>query len=124
MFVLRWLASMFGGVPWIIRAVLALLFVPVAFVLKLIGIPIMVVLSVLAIPVFLVLLVMGLPIILVLAAGGALMGLMFAVLSIGFAALKIFIFIVLPILIVLKLASWIFGWRRCEPRDKPMDGTI
>ena len=123
MFLLRWLAGLFGCIPWILRAVLAVLFVPVAFVLKLIGIPIMMVLSVLAIPVFLVLLVMGLPIFLVLAAGGAIMGLMFAVLSIGFAALKIFLFIVLPVLICMKLASWIFGWGKPK-HDTPADGTI
>ena len=123
MFLLRWLAGLFGGIPWIARAILAVLFVPVAFVLKLIGIPIMLVLSVLAIPVFLVLLVMGLPIFLVLAGGGAIMGLMFAVLSIGFAALKIFLFIVLPVLICVKLASWVFGWERRKP-DSPVDGTI
>lgn len=123
MFLLRWLAGLFGGIPWILRAVLAVLFVPIAFVLKLIGIPIMVVLSVLAVPVFLVLLVMGLPIFLVLAGGGAIMGLMFAVLSIGFAALKIFLFIVLPVLILMKILSWMFGWGR--PRqEKPVDGTI
>ena len=71
------------------------------------------VLGVLAIPVLIILLLFGLPIFLVLVAGSMLMGLIGVVLTIGIAALKFGLFIVLPIWLLWKLGGkmscWIFN---------------
>jgi hypothetical protein len=110
--VLKWLVMRLAAVRWIVKilgglAVLA----PLAFLIKLIGLPILAVLGVLALPVLFVLFIFGLPIFLVLIAGAGVMGLLFAMLSIGLVALKIGLLVVLPIYLIFKLGSWIFGRR-------------
>ncbi len=106
---LRWLAGRLAVIPWLLKTFggLAVL-IPIAFILKLVGLPVLMVLGVLALPVLFVLFVLGLPIFLVLLVGGGLMALVFFVLSIGLIALKVFIFVVLPIMLVFKLFQWIF----------------
>ncbi len=106
---LRWLAGRLAVIPWLLKTVggLAVL-IPIAFVLKLVGLPVLIVLGVLALPVLFVLFVLGLPIFLVVLVGGGLMALLFFALSIGMVALKVFIFVVLPIVLVFKLFQWIF----------------
>src|ERR1051325_6178809 len=74
--------------------------------------PFLIVLGVLALPILFLLFVFGLPIMFVLLAGGALMGLLFAVLSVGLVVVKLAIVIGLPIYLMWKLFSWLFGRRR------------
>jgi hypothetical protein len=101
---LRWLFKL-GGLG---------LLLPIAFILKMVGLPLLMVLCVLAIPVLLLLFVFGLPIFLVLIVGSMLMGLLGFVLTIGVAALKIGLFVVLPIWLVWAIFGKVF--RRCRRR--------
>jgi hypothetical protein len=113
---LRWLFKL-GGLG---------LLLPIAFLLKMVGLPLLGVLSVLAVPVLILLFVFGLPIFLVLMVGGMLMGLLGLALTIGIAALKIGLFVVLPIWLVWMLVSRIFCRSRgcsSKPRDRGDDGT-
>jgi hypothetical protein len=110
------------------------LLVPIAFLLKVIGLPIFAVLSILALPVLLLLFVFGLPIFLVLIAGGMAMGLLAMVLTIGVAAVKVGLFVVLPIVLIVKLVRWIFKRRgggsatdtppASDPPPPPTDNTM
>jgi len=107
---LRWLFKL-GGLG---------LLLPIAFVLKMIGLPLLMVLGVLAIPVLILLFVFGLPIFLVLIVGSMLMGLLGFVLTIGVAALKIGLFVVLPIWLVWALFGKVCSRRRwCRGKDEP-----
>jgi hypothetical protein len=97
---IRWLLKVLGGLGVLL---------PIAFLLKVIGLPILAVLAVLAAPVLFVLFLFGLPIFLVLLVGGAIMGVVFSVLTAGLVVLKIAIVIVLPIWLLCKLTKWL--WR-------------
>lgn len=97
---IRWLIKILGGLG---------ILVPIAFLLKFVGLPILAVLGVLAAPVLIVLFLFGLPIFLVLLVGGALMGIVFSVLSVGLAALKIVLVIGIPVLLAFRLTQWL--WR-------------
>lgn len=79
--------------------------VPLAVILKAIGWPVLIVLALLAILIVLVLLVVGLPILLVLVIGGMLLAVLAGVLTVGLVALKI----IVPIMLALFLARWLFG---------------
>lgn len=92
-----------GSLAWLI---------PIAFLLKAIGLPVLILLLVLAVPILIVLAMIGLPIILVVILGGAFLSLILALLSLGFAALKI----ALPILIIIWLVQWL---TRSRPSDTP-----
>jgi hypothetical protein len=81
------------------------LLVPLAFLLKLIGLPILIILTILAAPVLIVLAIIGLPLMFVLVIGGMILAGIFALLSIGFAVLKIAI----PIILVYWLLRWWFN---------------
>ncbi|MFN8581578.1 MAG: hypothetical protein U0163_11460 [Gemmatimonadaceae bacterium] len=72
-------------------------------------------LAILAAPILIVLAVIGLPFLLVFLIGGALLSVIFAVLSIGIAALKI----ALPILIIVWVVSWLLGRGRTEVPPTP-----
>jgi len=122
---LKWLAMKLAIVRWIFKILGLFAFLPIAFLLKAIGIPLLIVLAVLALPVFFLLFLFGLPIFLVLLAGGLAMGVLFAALAFGLFALKIAIFVVLPIWLMWRLASWAFrgGARRDVPRQDPLEGT-
>jgi hypothetical protein len=109
---LKWLAMRLSIVRWIFKLLGLAAFLPIAFLLKAIGLPLLIVLAVLALPVLFVLFLFGLPIFLVLLAGGLAMGVLFAVLAFGLVALKIAIFVVLPIWLVYKTLSWIFRDRK------------
>lgn len=77
-----------------------------------VGLPLLLVLLVLGAPLLILLAVLGLPIILVLAvAFVALMALPAIVLVMGFA-LKIFLFVVLPVWLLVKAIKWV-----TRPRD-------
>lgn len=100
-----------AAVRWVFKLGGLGLLIPIALVLKTIGFPILMVLMVLALPVLALLFLFGLPIFLVLAFGGMLMGLIGMVLTIGIAAIKFAIFVVIPIWLVWKLVCWIFRKR-------------
>ena len=116
---------MLGLIKWIVvkLAVVRLLwkllgglglFLPLAFLLKLVGLPALMVLGVLALPLLFVLFIIGLPIFLVFAVGGVFLAFVFLALTLGLVALKVALFVVLPIWIVWQVAQWIF--------KKPSDG--
>ena len=106
---IRWLVLRLAALRWILKLGGLGFLIPIALLLKTIGLPVLMVLAVLALPILVLLLLFGLPIFLVLLAGGAIMGLIGMVLTIGIVALKIGIFIVLPIWLCVKLAKWIAG---------------
>ena len=125
---LKWLVMRLAIVRWIFKVLGMLAFLPIAFLLKAIGLPVLIVLAVLALPVLVLLFIFGLPVFLVLLAGGLAMGVLFAALSLGMLALKFAIFVVLPIWLVWKLASWMFRrregvTRREVPRDDVPEGA-
>lgn len=110
---IKWLVLRLAAVRWIFKAFGGLAFLlPVAFLLKIVGLPILGVLSVLALPVFFMLFIFGLPLFLVLIAGGVVMAMLFAVLTIGIVAVKIGLFIVLPAWLIWKLVSMMFRFVR------------
>ena len=113
--VLKWLVTRLAAIRWLIKILGSLgILVPLAFLFKTIGLPILIVLGILAMPVLFVLFIFGLPIFLVLIVGGGVLGLLFAVLSFGMLALKVAIFVVLPIYLMFKVVSWIFGRGRSK----------
>jgi len=122
---LKWLAMKLAIVRWIVKILGLLAFLPIAFLLKAVGLPLLIVLAVLALPVLLLLFLFGLPIFLVMLVGGLAMGVLFAALAFGMLALKVAVFVVLPIWLMWKLASWMFRGRarRDAPRQDPSEGV-
>jgi hypothetical protein len=108
-----------------LRALIAVLgslaaLLPIAIALiKLVGLPLLVVMFVLGLPLLLVLALFGFPFIAVLAIAGVVMGTVFAVITLGIIALKFFLFVVLPIWLAWRLASWAFGRRGGGERRAP-----
>lgn len=105
---IRWLVLRLVAARWLFKLSGLALLIPIAMLLKTIGLPLLGVLSVLALPVLILLFVFGLPIFLVLVVGGLFMGLVGVVLTIGLAAIKIGVFIVLPVWLVWMLFSKLF----------------
>ncbi len=101
--VLRGLLAVLASIAAVLPIALALL--------KLVGLPLLVVLLVLGLPLLLVLALFGFPFIAVLGMAGVVMGVVFAVITVGIVALKFFLFVVLPVWIAWKVASWAFGRR-------------
>ena len=122
---LKWLAMKLAIVRWIVKILGLLAFLPIAFLLKAVGLPLLIVLAVLALPVLLLLFLFGLPIFLVMLVVGLAMGVLFAALAFGMLALKVAVFVVLPIWLMWKLASWMFRGRarRDVPRQDPSEGV-
>jgi hypothetical protein len=108
---IRWLVLRIVAVRWLFKLSGLAVLLPIALMLKTIGLPILGVLAVLAVPVLVLLFLFGLPIFMVLLVGGMLMGLLSVVLVVGVAALKIGLFIVLPIWLIWTLGSKIFRRR-------------
>ncbi len=77
---------------------------PVGFLLKFVGLPLLSVLGVLGLPVLILLFIIGLPILAVILVGGLLMAVVGMLLTLGIAALKIAI----PVLIIYWLVRWLF----------------
>jgi hypothetical protein len=100
-----------AAIRWVFKLGGLGLLLPIALLLKTIGLPVLFVLMVLALPVLALLFLFGLPIILVMVFGGMLMGLMGMVLSIGIAAIKFGLFVILPIWLLWRLVCWIFRKR-------------
>ena len=107
---IRWLVLRIAAIRWLFKLGGLAFLLPLALLLKTIGLPILMVLAVLAIPVLLILFLFGLPIFLVFIVGSMLMGLIGTVLTLGFAVLKIGLFVVLPIWLMWMLAAKIWDW--------------
>ena len=130
---IRWLVLRIAAIRWLFKLGGLAFLLPLALLLKTIGLPLLAVLGVLAIPVLILLFLFGLPIFLVLIAGSMLMGLIGVVLTVGIAALKFGLFVVLPIWLLWKLGSqiscWIFKRRddmsieTISPAARPVNGS-
>jgi hypothetical protein len=118
---IRWLVLRLAAIRWLFKLGGLAFLIPIVMLLKAIGLPLLAVLSIIAIPLLILLFLFGLPIFLVFLAGGAIMGILSLVVTIGVAALKIGIFVVLPIWLTFKLFSWIF--RRGKNGGSSSDST-
>src|SRR5215208_3097409 len=107
---IRWLVLRIAAIRWLFKLGGLAFLLPIAFLLKTIGLPLLVILSILAVPVLILLFLFGLPIFLVLMFGSMLMGLIGFVLTIGVAAIKIGLFVVLPIWLAWKLGGKLWRW--------------
>jgi hypothetical protein len=107
---IRWLVLRIVAARWLFKLSGLALLLPIAMLLKTIGLPLLGVLGVLAFPILILLFVFGLPIFLVLLVGGLLIGMLGIALTMGLVAIKIGLFIVLPVWLVFKLFSTM---RRC-----------
>jgi hypothetical protein len=116
---IRWLVLRIAAIRWLFKLGGLAFLLPLAMLLKTIGLPILMVLAVLALPVLIILFLFGLPIFLVFIAGSMLMGLIGMVLTVGIAALKIGLFVVLPIWLAWALASKIFGKKKGGDDSSP-----
>jgi hypothetical protein len=101
-----------AAIRFIYRLLAGILLAPIAFILKLIGWPVFLILGALAVPVMFVLFILGLPIFMVLILGGGILALMAMTLTIGAIALKVALFVVLPVWLVWKLARKLRGQHR------------
>jgi hypothetical protein len=106
---LRGLIAVLGSLAAVLPLAIALI--------KLVGLPLLIVMFVLGLPLLLVLFLFGFPVIAVLAIAGVVMGMAFAVITVGMVALKFFLFVVLPIWLAWKVASWV--WRSGGERREP-----
>lgn len=120
----RWLVIRFAALGWATKWMGSLgVLLPLAFLLKFIGLPLLGILGVVAAPALALLFLFGLPVILVLGGGAILVSLVFAALAVGMFALKIFIFVVLPIYLVVRIVRWLFRrGRGCGPDGWREDG--
>ena len=118
---IRWLVLQLAAIRWLFKLGGLAFLIPIVMLLKAIGLPLLGVLSIIAIPLLILLFLFGLPIFLVLLAGGAIMGILSLVITIGVAAIKIGIFVVLPIWLTWTLLSWIF--RRGKNGGSSSDST-
>jgi len=105
---IRWLVLQLAAIRWLFKLGGLAFLIPIVMLLKAIGLPVLAVLSIVAIPLLILLFLFGLPIFLVLLAGGAIMGVLSLVVTIGIAAIKFGIFVVLPIWLMWKVFCWIF----------------
>jgi len=114
----RWLVFRFAALGWATKWLGSLgVLLPLAFLLKFVGLPLLGILGVVAAPALALLFLFGLPVILVLGGGAILMSLVFAALSVGLFALKVFVFVVLPIYLVVKVVRWLFRRGRGYSRE-------
>lgn len=122
---IRWLALRLVALRWFFKLGWFALLFPIAMLLKVIGLPLLAVLSIVALPVLFLLLLFGLPIFLVVIFSGIVMGAIGFVLTIGIAAIKLGLFIVLPAWLIWMLVSKLCSRRSPRPGDDPgpMDGT-
>jgi len=115
---IRWLVLRIAAIRWLFKLGGLAFLLPLALLLKTIGLPLLMVLGVLALPVLIILLLFGLPIFLVLIFGSMLMGLIGMVVTIGLAALKIGLFVVLPVWLV-----WALVGKMRHAKKKGDDGS-
>jgi hypothetical protein len=102
------LVMQLAAIRWLFKLGGLALLLPLAGLLKVIGIPLLLILFVLGLPIFILLFLFGLPIFAVMILGSLAVGLMGMVLTIGVAAIKFALFVVLPIWLMWKVSKWIF----------------
>src|SRR5262245_22990932 len=107
---IQWLVVRIAAIRWLFKLGWLGALIPIVMLLKAIGLPVLIVLAIVAIPALVLLLLFGLPIFLVLLLGGLLIGFLGFVLTIGVAAIKFAIFVVLPIWLFWKLGSTVCRW--------------
>jgi hypothetical protein len=100
---IRWLVLRIVAARWLFKLSGLALLLPLAMLLKTIGLPLLGVLGILAFPILILLFVFGLPIFLVFVVGSLLIGMLGVALTMGLVAIKIGLFIVLPVWLVWKL---------------------
>jgi hypothetical protein len=108
--VIRWLVMRLAALRWLYKLGGLAFLLPLAMFLKTIGLPLLIILGVLAIPVLILLLLFGLPIFLVMLFGSMVVGFLGFVLTIGMAAVKIGLLVVLPLWIMWTIGSKLYGW--------------
>ena len=118
---IRWLVLRVVAARWLFKLGGLAFLVPLALLLKTIGLPILGVLGVLAFPILVLLFLFGLPIFLVLLFGSLFIGMLGMVLTLGLAAIKIGLFIVLPAWLVWTLFTKVF--RRGGDSNGGTNGT-
>jgi len=124
------LVAQIAAIRWLFKLGGLALLLPIAAILKIVGLPLMIVLGIVGLPLILLLFLFGLPVFAVLGIGALIMTVLAFGLMIGLAALKIFIFVVLPIWIFVWLARkiwcWTFGRRggSDSPDATPSDPTV
>jgi hypothetical protein len=102
------LVMQLATIRWLFKLGGLALLLPIAAILKVVGIPLLLILMVLGAPIIILLFLFGLPIFLVFIAGGLIIGVLGMLLTLGAAAIKFAIFVVLPLWLMWKLMSWIF----------------
>src|SRR4051812_2146295 len=107
---IQWLVVRVAAIRWLFKLGWLGALIPIVMLLKAIGLPVLIVLAIVAIPVLFLLLLFGLPIILVLAFGSLLIGFLGFVVTMGFAAVKFAIFVILPIWLIWKISCTVFRW--------------
>lgn len=107
---IRWIVLRLAAIRWLFKLGWLGMLVPIVLLLKTIGLPLLGILSIVAIPLLILLFLFGLPIILVLVFGGLVMGFLGFVLTIGLAAVKIGLFVVLPIWLMVVVGRKLFCW--------------
>lgn len=106
---IRWIVLRLIALRWFFKLGWLGALIPIAMILKVIGLPLLAILSVVALPILALLLLFGLPIFLVLAVGGLFMGAIACLLLLSVVALKLAIFVVLPIWLVWMVVSKVFS---------------
>ena len=93
--------------------VVLVLLIPIALLLGLFGVPVLGIGAILLVPLVLALIVLGLPFLLLLVGGAIVLGLFGTILGIGVAiitfALKLLVFVVIPVWLIWMIARWIFS---------------
>jgi uncharacterized membrane protein YgcG len=113
--VIRWLVLRLAALRWLYKLGGLAFLLPLALFLKTIGLPLLIILAVLAIPVLILLLLFGLPIFLVMIFGSMVVGVLGFVLTIGLAAVKIGLLVVLPLWLMWMIGSKAYAWS-CKRR--------
>jgi hypothetical protein len=76
-------------------------------ILKVVALPLLAVLAIVGLPLLFAIALLGFPFFLVFAIGGVALAVLAGVVMFGLVALKLFLFVVLPVWIVFRLARWI-----------------
>ena len=113
--VLRGLLAVLGSLAAVLPIALALL--------KFVGWPLLVVMLILGLPLLLALALLGFPFLVVFAIAGVVLATVAATITFGAIALKIFLFVVLPVWVAWRVAKWAFGWGRGDRRAPEAPNT-
>ena len=120
---IQWLVVRIAAIRWFLKLGWLGMLIPIALLLKTIGIPLLAILAVVGLPILALLFLFGLPIFLVLIVGSMIIGFLGFVLTMGVIALKVGLFIVLPIWLVWKLGKSVWCWTRRRRGGEGDTGT-